>query len=272
MVGDGAYEFPIVGESHYQSSIEAIAGKKTERGVRHRCAAALIPEPTNRYDPNAVKVQIDGATVGYLSRDTAKALLKTLAEDGFSAAVANAVIVGGWDRGGDDVGSFGVKLNAVSPFSFQGQAERPNIPIKEEALEPPNKAAMALISIPPEKKKRKWLRALIVIIALVVLYNLFSGNSKGERIVAVLNSQFSTICDAKLEGLFSDTLRLDWTASTRKLDSITVMAAIGGAKSNIYDSGIRYLKFPNDAGGYNVIDWKTGEKSSVNEKSKYYFP
>jgi len=36
--------------------------------------------------------------------------------------------------------------------------------------------------------------------------------------------------------------------------------------------GVRYFKFPNDAGGYNIIDWKTGEKRSVDEKAPYYFP
>lgn len=53
---------------------------------------------------------------------------------------------------------------------------------------------------------------------------------------------------------------------------ITVMAAIGESKEAIYEKGIRYLKFPNDTGGYNVIDWKTGDKSSINESAPYYFP
>jgi hypothetical protein len=39
--------------------------------VRHECIAVFVPEPTNRYDPNAVQVQIDGTTVGYLSRGDA---------------------------------------------------------------------------------------------------------------------------------------------------------------------------------------------------------
>jgi hypothetical protein len=49
------------------------------------------------------------------------------------------------------------------------------------------------------------------------------------------------------------------------------MAAIGQSKETLYSKGIRYLKFPNDSGGYNVIDWKTGEKSSVDERARYYF-
>ena len=37
------------------------------------CIAALVPEPSNPYDSNAVMVQIDGRHVGYLSREDAVA-------------------------------------------------------------------------------------------------------------------------------------------------------------------------------------------------------
>jgi hypothetical protein len=97
-------------------------------------------------------------------------------------------------------------------------------------------------------------------------------SSSSQRIVDVINDQFGGVCVAKLEGFFSNTLRLDWTASTTKLHTITIFAAIGSTKETLYESGIRYLKFPNDAGGYNIIDWKTGEKSSVSERARYYFP
>jgi hypothetical protein len=49
------------------------------------------------------------------------------------------------------------------------------------------------------------------------------------------------------------------------------MAAIGKSKETLYSKGIRYLKFPNDSGGYNIIDWKTGDKSSVDERARYHF-
>jgi hypothetical protein len=113
----------------------------------------------------------------------------------------------------------------------------------------------------------KWLLAgFILILAVAVITNL--GNSK---VADVINSQFGRVCEAKVEGIFSNTLRLDWTAETNKLNMIVVMAAVGKAKESIYSKGIRYLKFPNDAGGYNIIDWKTGEKSSIDERAPYYF-
>ncbi len=78
----------------------------------HKCVAHIIPEPTNRHDVNAMRVDIDGMTVGYLSRKDAVTLRKRLREQGVDGPVsASALIVGGWDRGRDDVGSFGVRLD-----------------------------------------------------------------------------------------------------------------------------------------------------------------
>jgi hypothetical protein len=118
LVGDGEFEFPIVGESHYQGDLETICGGKCEEGAHERHAALLLPEPTNPYDKHAVCVKIRGTTVGYLSRDVAPEFLRALKEAGYERAASEAVIVGGWHRLGREDGSFGVKLNAVMPFTF----------------------------------------------------------------------------------------------------------------------------------------------------------
>jgi hypothetical protein len=127
---------------------------------------------------------------------------------------------------------------------------------------------------PPEllkPKSRKGCGCLLSILAVFAVFYLVSGSSDGAKIAEIVNSQFGRVCEAKVEGIFSNTLRLDWTAATTKLNVITVMAAIGQSKETLYSKGIRYLKFPNDAGGYNIIDWKTGEKSSVDERARYHF-
>jgi hypothetical protein len=56
----------VVGESQYQPALLGVA----KRG--RFCEAALIPEPDNPFDVNAVVVQINGATVGYLPRSHAR--------------------------------------------------------------------------------------------------------------------------------------------------------------------------------------------------------
>jgi hypothetical protein len=91
-----------------------------------------------------------------------------------------------------------------------------------------------------------------------------------DAFVRLINNQYGAICSVTLEGWFSRTLKVDWTSSTKVLHAMLVFAAIGNAKDALYVGGVRHLKFPNDAGGYNVIDWKTGEKTSVSERAPYY--
>lgn len=81
--------------------------------------AVLIPEPDNPYDPSAVVVKINDKTVGYLARDTAKLFCSALVSNKFEAALCEAAINGGWDRGRGDRGHFGVRLNAVLPFRLK---------------------------------------------------------------------------------------------------------------------------------------------------------
>jgi hypothetical protein len=64
-------DFPthVAGESHYQSALETICGCRQEYGrATWTDDVQLIPENDNPYDPNAVRVAIEGRTVGYLSR------------------------------------------------------------------------------------------------------------------------------------------------------------------------------------------------------------
>lgn len=53
----------IVGESHYQDALSAIAGGKTHDGHQLPVHARLIPEDGNPFDPNAVRIEIQGKKV-----------------------------------------------------------------------------------------------------------------------------------------------------------------------------------------------------------------
>lgn len=103
----------IVGEASYQGELAELAGPKTENGVNVYKTAALVPEPSNRHDKNAVAVKIDGLTVGYLSRDQVPGFHKAIASVGFGSASLvgfRARIHGGWKRPGNDEGHYGVTL------------------------------------------------------------------------------------------------------------------------------------------------------------------
>lgn len=102
----------VVGESHYRDAIAAIAGGPRLEAVRLVASAALVPEPDNPYDRNAVAVWIEGRKVGHLSRGDAAALGPVLAR--LTAAgrtgYGRADIYGGWDRGPSDRGDYGITL------------------------------------------------------------------------------------------------------------------------------------------------------------------
>lgn len=106
------FECSIVGESQYEVSFRAICGPRTEDGVNVEVTAVLVHEDTNRYDPQAVMVLVNGHTVGYLDRVQARVFRAALTAFGLAgrAVTCQARIRGGWDRGSFDRGNYGVRL------------------------------------------------------------------------------------------------------------------------------------------------------------------
>lgn len=111
--GDGSFDFDIVGESHYQDALERIVGGRTDESVEFECLASLICEDDNPYDSNAVAVYINGQKVGHLARPVAAGFRDIQRRHGWVGQIvtADAMIVGGWDRGNRGRGDFGVKLD-----------------------------------------------------------------------------------------------------------------------------------------------------------------
>jgi len=111
--GQGSFRVSVVGESNYQADLESICGGRTENGAYEVVEAQLVLEESNPYDPDAVRVDIAGKTIGYLSRENARQYRGQLNEQGYRGVVTKctATIVGGWDRGGGDKGHFGVTLD-----------------------------------------------------------------------------------------------------------------------------------------------------------------
>jgi rubrerythrin len=104
----------VVGESGYQDALWRIVGGRRREPVRYETEAVLEPEPGNPYDPNAIKVLVDGNLIGYLSRDDAAAylpgLLRLMAGSPTGRVALEAQIVGGGPRR-DGIGFLGVFLD-----------------------------------------------------------------------------------------------------------------------------------------------------------------
>lgn len=113
IAGPGTFSVDVVGESHYQDAIAFLCGGKSREGVNHIVNATLVPEDDNPHDRQAVRVDVEGYTVGYLSRKHAREYRNQLRRTGYpkSPMSCRAKIVGGWDRGPDDTGYFGVTLD-----------------------------------------------------------------------------------------------------------------------------------------------------------------
>jgi hypothetical protein len=114
--GDELYCVSVVGESKYRSAIERAVGRRPE-GHRTILDAALVWEPQNRYDPNAIAVQLGHATCGYFPREEARAYrpaMERLAAQGLTA-YARADVHGGWRLPDNSWADFGIEIRLESP-------------------------------------------------------------------------------------------------------------------------------------------------------------
>ncbi len=109
----------IVGESHYQETLERLCGGRSEEGHEIATVADLVAVPTNPYDENAVEVRIGGELVGFLARELAGIVSPRLAARTPGGISVRAWIVGGWDRGPGDEGMFGATVLLPKPDSLQ---------------------------------------------------------------------------------------------------------------------------------------------------------
>lgn len=106
MLLGGEVDLAIVGESFCQDALWQISGVHRGEPVRQEVVAVLVPEPQNPYDPNAVRIEVNGLQVGHLSRSDAVRYrdgLAALMERYQSLIALNAVIVGG-GYGKDNLG------------------------------------------------------------------------------------------------------------------------------------------------------------------------
>ena len=121
--GNGLYQLEVVGESYYQDALKEICGPRTEEGVEKEVLATMVWEDDNPKDDLAVRIDIDGKTVGYLSKPFARLFRQTVADAGYGRVPTQckAIITGGWDRGKRGKGNYGVRLDFPLYDSSKGE-------------------------------------------------------------------------------------------------------------------------------------------------------
>lgn len=116
----------VVGERHYQDALRHVAGGRafgTAFEEHLPVTAVLVPEPENRWDENAVRVDVlvgtRSRTVGYLSRSWAEdyqpELLKFQAEGALGTCPAR--VTGGGEK------FYGIYLHVARPEDLRARRE-----------------------------------------------------------------------------------------------------------------------------------------------------
>ena len=113
IAGPGAFAVEVVGVSRRQDALAAVVERYGRSGRTVTVDAQLVLENSNPHDANAVRVEIDNALIGYLSRDNAARYRADLvAADTPGATVqCKARIVGGFETTSGERASFGVRLD-----------------------------------------------------------------------------------------------------------------------------------------------------------------
>lgn len=97
---NGSYEMQISGEEGYQAALEELGGPRQPGGVRQFEVARLVLDHKRAYhtNKNAVRVEIQGKLVGYLSLDATIQYRRYLAAKGlpYAHGMCPAMIWGGW--------------------------------------------------------------------------------------------------------------------------------------------------------------------------------
>jgi hypothetical protein len=112
---DDEYSFDVVGESFQRDHLVALLKK---HGVinegRFATPAMLALEPTNDFDPTAVKVMVEGVQVGYIPKVLSGDVTKKIKAKGVSEFEVPGML--GWDTN-NPMPLIGVRLN-MSEFGL----------------------------------------------------------------------------------------------------------------------------------------------------------
>lgn len=85
----------VAGESHHAAELRSLTGPPIENGYAVPVPVELILEPTNQYDPNAVRVEIRGLLVGYINGKDAPAVGSRMRSVGVDRITLAGLLKGG---------------------------------------------------------------------------------------------------------------------------------------------------------------------------------
>ncbi len=95
--GSGQYDLEVISESRRQKYLEVLCGGYSIKGSKQEVVAKLHYENSNTSDKNAIRVVVNGGTVGYLSPENASLYRKKIEKSGQDGIIVSckARILGG---------------------------------------------------------------------------------------------------------------------------------------------------------------------------------
>lgn len=113
----GEYEFEVVGESFYQPVLKALHDTVAGTDEEPTGTAVLVPENDNPHDASAVRVTVQGLTIGYLSANDARSFRRRLVSKkiGLVATSCGVLITGGYMLRDGQQAHYGAQLD-MKPF------------------------------------------------------------------------------------------------------------------------------------------------------------
>jgi len=114
----GDFGCDVVGESNYQPALIAAVGAPPTQWQEVMVTAELVCERSNRHDPKAVAVMVNGQHVGYLSRSGARSFHARLERRGIAGQTTRcgAMIRGGGTAHDGTQRMYGIWLD-IQPFA-----------------------------------------------------------------------------------------------------------------------------------------------------------
>ena len=111
--GYGRFDTPVIDESRYQADLRWIVGKHAGAGAHRIVDALLVCVNDDRYERGAVQVNIDGQTVGWLTREQARVHRRHLQLIGkpYALARCKAKITGGFLLANGERAGYEVRLD-----------------------------------------------------------------------------------------------------------------------------------------------------------------
>lgn len=114
-IDETSYTFEVVGESFQRDHLVALLKKNGAIHIGQYAAPAILElEPTNDFDPTAVKVLVEGSQVGYIPASLSSHVTKLISDKGVKEYEVPALL--GWDTNNPSP-PIGVKLN-MSEFGL----------------------------------------------------------------------------------------------------------------------------------------------------------